>query len=247
MADDTNGFLTRRRALAGIGGALGLGAAGLYLTADTAADVEDYAADFTVQSGASEGLGVDSADRPVLGSTDADLRLFAWSDYQCPYCRRFDEETLPELAASEVADGTVAVVFLELPLLGERSLTAGVVSKAVWRTVRDDDPNAWGRFHRFVFTKQGPENGEWATESNLLSYAGAVDGVPGDDPADEEYDEEHRQREEEVDGDGVEPAEPVGVPRRRDSQNEQYEAEAAGDDGSGSVVGVDEIGDDHFQ
>jgi len=181
MADDTNGFLTRRRALAGIGGALGLGAAGLYLTADTAADVEDYAADFTVQSGASEGLGVDYADRPVLGSTDADLRLFAWSDYQCPYCRRFDEETLPELAASEVADGTVAVVFLELPLLGERSLTAGVVSKAVWRTVRDDDPNAWGRFHRFVFTKQGPENGEWATESNLLSYAGAVDGVPGDE------------------------------------------------------------------
>lgn len=181
MADDSSGSLTRRRALAGIGGVLGLGAAGLYLTADTAADVENYDAEFTVGSGASEGLGIDYADRPVLGRLDADLRLFAWSDYQCPYCRRFDEETLPDLAATDVADGTVAVVFLELPLLGERSLAAGVVSKAVWRAVRDDDPNAWGRFHRFVLSKQGPENGEWASESNLLSYAAAIDGVPGDD------------------------------------------------------------------
>jgi protein-disulfide isomerase len=181
MADDTNGLLTRRRALAGVGGAIGLGAAGLFLTADTAADVEAYDADFTVQSGESEELGIEYADRPVLGSMDADLRLFAWSDYQCPFCRRFDEETLPDLVATDVADGTVAVVFLELPLLGDRSLTASVVSKAVWRTIRDDDPNAWGRFHRYVFTKQGPENGEWATESNLLSYAAAIDGVPGDE------------------------------------------------------------------
>jgi protein-disulfide isomerase len=162
-------------------GAFGLGAAGLYLTADTAADVEDYDADFTVQSGESEGLGVDYTDRPMLGSPDADLRLFAWSDYQCRYCRRFDEETLLDLAATDVADGTIAVVFLELALLGDRSLTASVVSKAVWRTVRDDDPNAWGRFHRYVFSKQGPENGEWATESNLLSYAAAIDGVSGED------------------------------------------------------------------
>jgi protein-disulfide isomerase len=181
MADDTNGVLTRRRALAGTAGLLGLGAAGLYLTADTAADIEEYAADLSVQSGQSEGLGVGYADRPVLGSPDADLRLFAWSDYQCPYCRRFEEQTLPDLVQSAVADGTLAVVFLELPLLGERSLTAAVVSKAVWRTVREENPNAWGRFHRFVFSKQGPENGEWATESNLLSYAAAIDGVPSDE------------------------------------------------------------------
>ncbi|WP_227131221.1 DsbA family protein [Halorubellus salinus] len=180
MADDTSGLLTRRRALAGLGGVLGLGAAGLYLTADTAADVDDYAADLSPQSGRSGGLGIDYADRPVLGDADADLRLFAWSDYQCPYCRRFEEETLPALVERDVLDGTIAVVFLELPLLGDRSLTAGVVSKAVWRAVRDDDPNAWGRFHRFVFSKQGPENGEWATESNLLSYAAAVDGVPSE-------------------------------------------------------------------
>lgn len=181
MADDSNGLLTRRRALAGTAGVVGLGAAGRYLTADTAADVEDYAGEFTVQSGESEGLAIDYADRPVLGCTDADLRLFAWNDYQCPYCRRFDEETLPDLAATDVADGTIAVVFLELPLLGDRSLTAAVVSKAVWRTVRNDDPNAWGRFHRYAFSKQGPENGEWASESNLLSYAAAIDGVPGED------------------------------------------------------------------
>jgi|AntRauTorckE6833_2_1112554.scaffolds.fasta_scaffold02047_8 hypothetical protein len=181
MTDDTNGLLTRRRALTGTASLLGLGAAGLYLTRETSADVEDYAADFTVQTGKSDGLGIEYADHPVLGSLDADLRLFAWSDYQCPYCRRFDEETLPELVATDVANGTVAVVFLELPLLGDRSLTAGVVSKAVWRTVRDDNPNAWGRFHRYVFTKQGPENGEWSSESNLLSYAATIDDIPGED------------------------------------------------------------------
>ncbi|WP_323676523.1 thioredoxin domain-containing protein [Halorubellus sp. PRR65] len=180
MADDTNGGRTRRRVLAGTAGVLGLGAAGLYLTADTAADVDDYPADFSADSGQSDGLGIAYADRPVMGSLDADRRLFAWSDYQCPYCRRFDGDTLPELAENHVATGDLAIVFLDLPLLGERSLSAGVVSKAVWRAVRDDDPNAWGRFHRYVFSKQGPENGEWAAESNLLSYAAVVDGVPGE-------------------------------------------------------------------
>jgi hypothetical protein len=180
MSDDTNDRLTRRRALGGLAGVLGLGAAGAYLLRDTGVDVEEYDANLTAQRGESDGLGVGYADRPVMGSLDADLRLFAWSDYQCPYCKRFDDDTLPALASEHVATGDLAVVFLELPLLGDGSLTAGVVSKAVWRAVRDTDPDAWGRFHRHVFAKQGPKNAAWVTEENLLSYARDVPGVPGD-------------------------------------------------------------------
>jgi hypothetical protein len=186
----TAGGLTRRRTIGALAGAVGLGAIGVYgfreFTNDdqTAPSGDVYGASFTSASGNSPTLGVPYEDHPVMGSRDADVLAFEWSDYQCPYCERFDSNTLPELATNEVANGTLAVVFLELPLLGADSLSAGVVSKAVWRTVATSTPDAWGRFHHHVFAQQGPKNGGWASESSLLEYADDVAGVPGDDVRD---------------------------------------------------------------
>lgn len=182
MTDEREGSVTRRQVLAGLTGLFGVGAAGAYYVQSTdRPGGQTYPATFTARNGTSEGLGISLADHPILGSMDADCVLFAWSDYQCPYCKQFDENTLESLAANEVSSGALAVVFFELPLLGEASLTASVVSKAVWRTVAADDPDAWGRFHRYVLGQQDGENSGWASQSNLFEYAATVDGVPRGD------------------------------------------------------------------
>ena len=43
----------------------------------------------------------------ALGDPNAPVRIDEYSDYQCPYCRHFQEDTLPLLAANEIAEGKV--------------------------------------------------------------------------------------------------------------------------------------------
>jgi protein-disulfide isomerase len=178
-ADEPPVTVSRRTALAALGGAVAVGATGVYATSTLANDSDDgvLAGDFQRVDGESEHLGVNYAGSPVLGSLDADLRLFYWTDYQCPYCARFDADTLPRLAENYVASGDLAIAFLELPVFGRDSTVAAAASKCAWRRVRDDDPNAWGRWHRHVFDQQGSKNDGWASEDNLYAYTRAVDGV----------------------------------------------------------------------
>jgi protein-disulfide isomerase len=59
---------------------------------------------------------VSLSGRPMLGHTDAPLTLIEFSDYQCPYCRRFFETTLPALKAEYIATGKLRYVFRDFPI-----------------------------------------------------------------------------------------------------------------------------------
>jgi protein-disulfide isomerase len=52
----------------------------------------------------------------ALGRDDAPLTIVEFSDYQCPYCRRFHLETFPELKKNYVDTGRVRFVSRDLPL-----------------------------------------------------------------------------------------------------------------------------------
>jgi len=51
-----------------------------------------------------------------LGSASAPVVLVEFSDFQCPFCRRFGRETMPQVIEQYVARGDLAVVFRHLPL-----------------------------------------------------------------------------------------------------------------------------------
>lgn len=55
-------------------------------------------------------------DSPYKGSKDARLTLIEFSDYQCPFCRRHLETTVPELDKAYIATGKVRYVFRDFPL-----------------------------------------------------------------------------------------------------------------------------------
>lgn len=55
-------------------------------------------------------------DEPFLGNKDAPLTLIAFSDYQCPFCARFSNETLPILKKEYVETGKLKYVFRDFPL-----------------------------------------------------------------------------------------------------------------------------------
>lgn len=122
-------------------------------------------------------FGIDLQANPVIGSSDAPLDMYYWSDYQCPFCQKFEQNTFPKLLDDYVKPGTVRIVVLEKPYIGQASETAARMAKCVWRTVRDDKPDAFKRWHSSMFDEQGKENSGWARRSNLLEITDNVQGV----------------------------------------------------------------------
>lgn len=59
---------------------------------------------------------VEIGDAPVKGSEDAPVTIIEFSDYQCPYCKMFVDETYPTLIAEYVETGRVRYAFRDLPL-----------------------------------------------------------------------------------------------------------------------------------
>lgn len=55
-------------------------------------------------------------DAPRLGDPKAKLGIVEFSDYQCPFCRRFHLETLPQLQKSYIDAGKVALMVKGFPL-----------------------------------------------------------------------------------------------------------------------------------
>lgn len=57
-----------------------------------------------------------TADEHAMGSADAPLTLVEYSDFQCPFCRRFFNETLSEIKKNYIDTGRVRLVYRHYPL-----------------------------------------------------------------------------------------------------------------------------------
>lgn len=55
-------------------------------------------------------------DDAVLGDENALVTLIEFSDYQCPYCNRFETETFPYIKENFIDTGLVKLVYRDFPL-----------------------------------------------------------------------------------------------------------------------------------
>lgn len=56
------------------------------------------------------------AGNPTLGKSDAPLTLIEFSDYQCPFCKKFFQATLPTLKTEYIETGKVRYVYRDFPI-----------------------------------------------------------------------------------------------------------------------------------
>lgn len=59
---------------------------------------------------------VSIGDAPVKGARDAQLTMVEFSDYQCPFCKRHADQSLPQIERDYIATGKVRYVFRDFPL-----------------------------------------------------------------------------------------------------------------------------------
>jgi protein-disulfide isomerase len=76
-------------------------------------------------------LAAQSDDNPLAtrskGSASAPVTVYEMSDFQCPYCKRFAQETFPQIERSYITPGKVRWVFINFPLTSvhEHAAAAG--------------------------------------------------------------------------------------------------------------------------
>jgi protein-disulfide isomerase len=65
-------------------------------------------------------LSAQTTDNPLAsrskGSPAAPVTVYEMSDFQCPYCKRFSQETFPEIERRYIKPGKVRWVYINFPL-----------------------------------------------------------------------------------------------------------------------------------
>jgi protein-disulfide isomerase len=110
-------------------------------------------------------------DRPMvndnaLGDPNAPIKIEEFSDYQCPYCARFHEETETQLTDTYVADGTVYFVYRSFgEFIGPESKAAAEAAYCA------GDQNKYWEYHDILFANQTGENVGAFTNRRLQAFA----------------------------------------------------------------------------
>ena len=65
---------------------------------------------------------------PVLGSPTATVTIIEVGDYQCHMCKKWFEETRPQIIENYVDTGKVNLTFVDMPFLGSDSIPASEAS-----------------------------------------------------------------------------------------------------------------------
>lgn len=55
-------------------------------------------------------------NHPVIGSESSPLTIFEFIDYQCPFCKKFADETLPQIKTNYIDKNKIRLVFKDFPL-----------------------------------------------------------------------------------------------------------------------------------
>lgn len=73
---------------------------------------------------------VSIAGAPRLGDSQAKIGIVEFSDYQCPFCRKFHLKTVPELTAQFIETGKVQYFYKDFPLkMHRQSVPAAIAAR----------------------------------------------------------------------------------------------------------------------
>ena len=110
-------------------------------------------------------------DDPSKGDPGAPITIVEFSDFQCPFCGRFYEQTLPLIERDYIETGKARLVFRDMPLeIHPQAPPAHIAAECA------DEQGMFWEYHDVLFDRQG----EWSRLSAgelgeaLAGYAGEL-------------------------------------------------------------------------
>ena len=111
-----------------------------------------------------------NVDFNAVGDPEAPIKIEEYSDFQCPYCRKFFEDTEAQLLERFVANGTVYFVYHSFgDFIGAES---GRAAEAAY--CAGDQGKFW-EMHDIILVNQAGENIGAYTDRRLLAFAGKIE------------------------------------------------------------------------
>lgn len=85
-------------------------------------------------------------DDPIKGDTKAPVTIVEFSDFQCPFCKRFYDQVLPSLDKEYISTGKVRLVFRDYPLeFHKNALPAAIAANCA------QEQGKYWEVHNFLF------------------------------------------------------------------------------------------------
>jgi protein-disulfide isomerase len=103
----------------------------------------------------------------LLGKPSAKVELIEFGDLQCPVCKSYSEEILPQVIENKVKNGDAKIVFHNFTIIGPQSVPAGAAALAAGAQKR-----GWNYLELF-YRNQGQENSGYADDEFLTAVAKA--------------------------------------------------------------------------
>jgi protein-disulfide isomerase len=101
----------------------------------------------------------------VLGDPKAKVELIEYGDLQCPVCKAYSEEFLPQIIEGQVKEGKAKIAFRNFTIIGPQSAPAGAAALAAGSQGR-----GWEYLELF-YRNQGTENSGYADDEFLTAVA----------------------------------------------------------------------------
>ncbi|MDP2328846.1 MAG: thioredoxin domain-containing protein [Dehalococcoidia bacterium] len=101
----------------------------------------------------------------VEGDPNAPVKIIEFADFQCPFCKRFTDDTSRQLVEEFVNTGIASIEFRHFAFLGPDSVRAAEAAECA------ADQNRFWEYHDILFLRQGAENTGVYSTANLKSFA----------------------------------------------------------------------------
>jgi protein-disulfide isomerase len=116
-------------------------------------------------------VSLDASPHDSIGSSDAPVVLVEFTDYQCPFCRRFHERSWPEIKRRYVDTGKVRLEVRDMPLqFHDAAMPAAIAARCAGQQGK-----FWPVFNALLdkpdaLTKEGPRQAAMAAGVSLPEF-----------------------------------------------------------------------------
>ena len=151
---------------------IGIGAAAVILVTLVTVYGVSYMADFETDGGVAR-IGTEEkileSKIPLLGSQSAPITIIEVGDYQCEMCKKWFDETRPQIIQNYIETGKANLMFVDMPFLGSDSYWAAEATYCA-----GDQENYW-TYHESLYNLQQHVDDGWADSARLLAIAQNLD------------------------------------------------------------------------
>lgn len=122
-------------------------------------------------------VDVSVGELPILGKKDAPVTIVEFSDFQCPFCKSFFDETLPKIKSEYIDTGKARLAYRHFPLT---TIHPNAQKAAEASECANEQDKFWD-YHDQLFTNQADWESLAANEAleKFVEYANTV-GIDGE-------------------------------------------------------------------